>query len=423
MPSFLRLLALPLLAVSFGASAQTDFRPGYIVQPAGDTVRGEVDNRSALRNATQCRFRQGGAVREYAPAELLAYGLSGAKVYHSRPVTVPDSAAQPARPYFLEVLVAGAANLYSRRDADGKDHFYISTSEAATTELVQRRKLVQTNNSSEVKVSIRYQEKNLFRGTLAEAFASCPSVQQRVSDLGFTQSALTAVIKRYNTCVSGTATNEKQISVSRLPRLTLGIVGGINRSQLKITGYTSYNDARFPNATQLVGGLRLGLTLPRLSEKLSVQIEALYQQQEFQAEYVTSFGSSIPYKEQGRVELTYLRIPIMLRYTYPIGRIRPIAQLGISTNFGLEAVPIIRQQSSYNAGSEYGTWKAPLDPGAVSRFDPGVVGSLGAQLQALGGRLITMEARTEKSSGFINSVGIKDTMWHHYVLLGVNLTK
>ena len=89
-------LLLPLLAVSGEALAQTDFRPGYIIQLAGDTVRGEIDNRSAVRNATECRFRQG-TVRELAPAELLGYGLTGTKVYRTRTVTVPDSAARPAR--------------------------------------------------------------------------------------------------------------------------------------------------------------------------------------------------------------------------------------------------------------------------------------------------------------------------------------
>ncbi|MGI4863169.1 MAG: hypothetical protein ACRYFZ_04550 [Janthinobacterium lividum] len=38
--------------------AQVDFRPGYIVRPAGDTVRGDIDYRDARFNARQCRFRR-----------------------------------------------------------------------------------------------------------------------------------------------------------------------------------------------------------------------------------------------------------------------------------------------------------------------------------------------------------------------------
>lgn len=39
------------------AYAQVDFSPSYIVRPAGDTVRGQVDYRSTYRSLEQCLFR------------------------------------------------------------------------------------------------------------------------------------------------------------------------------------------------------------------------------------------------------------------------------------------------------------------------------------------------------------------------------
>ncbi len=52
---------LPLMLsaglTTFSAKAQADFQPGYVVRPAGDTVRGEIDYRDARFNAMQCRFR------------------------------------------------------------------------------------------------------------------------------------------------------------------------------------------------------------------------------------------------------------------------------------------------------------------------------------------------------------------------------
>ncbi|TGE22256.1 PorT family protein [Hymenobacter aquaticus] len=419
MPRFLRLLTLPLLAISFGALAQADFRPGYVVQPAGDTLRGEVDNRSDVRNAAACRFRQAGSVREYAPAELLGFGLTGRKVYRTRTVTVPDSAAQPARTYFLEVLAAGPAQLYYRRDPGGIDHYYISVGGQTATELVYRRVLLQMAGGEWVTMVSRYQEKNLFRGTLAETFAACPAVQQQVSSLQYKASSLVGIVERYNACVGGPGAGQP-VSARRSARYSLGVVAGVGVSQMQLSGYTSFEQANFPSSVQPVVGLRLGIPMPRLNEKLSLQIEALYQRQRYESEYTTRFGSSSAYREQARVALNYLKVPFMLRYTYPRGAVRPMVQLGVSPNLSLSTTAEFRQQ---NLDGSYGTWRPAFDKEALSLFDWGPTASVGVLTSGLGGRQLTLEARAERSTGFVYISAINSELWHYQLLLGVNLTK
>ncbi|WP_167851956.1 outer membrane beta-barrel protein [Hymenobacter elongatus] len=417
---FLRLLVLPLLTISSVAVAQVDFRPGYIIQPAGDTLRGEVDNRSAVRSATECWFRQGaGAVRSYSPTELLGYGLPGSKVYRSRLVAVPDSSALLPRTYFLDVLVAGATQLYYRRDSNGYEHFYVGTGPAAATELVYRRTLTTSPDGSS-----RYLEKNLFRGTLAETFSACPAVQQQVASLPFKQSQLVAIIKLYNACVGSATSASSQASAIPRSHVTIGMVAGLGIDELRITtnpGFAGLSNADFGTSTQPVGGLRLGVTLPRLSEKLSVQLEVLYHHQRYQNEYRINYSSST-YSEQTRVQLTHIKFPLLLRYTYPTGRVRPIVQAGIAANLGLKAVAEYRQQSATSTTS-YSPWQPVFTSEVRTRSGWGPVASAGIQSLGLGGRLLTLEARTERSLGFTHDTGVGSIIWHHQVLLGVTLTK
>ena len=59
-----RLLLLGmLLSFSTAAFAQCDFRAGYVVLPAGDTLRGEIECRTAQFRAQRVRLRTGNTTR------------------------------------------------------------------------------------------------------------------------------------------------------------------------------------------------------------------------------------------------------------------------------------------------------------------------------------------------------------------------
>ncbi|WP_167851958.1 hypothetical protein [Hymenobacter elongatus] len=117
MTPFLCLLAVPLVALSSVAFAQSDFRPGYVVPTTGDTLRGEVDYRGEQRQAILCRFRAAanGAEVAYTPAQLRGYGLAQGQHYHSQ--LLPGAVPQYV---FLEVLALGTLALYHHADENGK---------------------------------------------------------------------------------------------------------------------------------------------------------------------------------------------------------------------------------------------------------------------------------------------------------------
>ena len=64
--------------------AQQDFRPGYIVTSASDTLRGEVDYRGDIALSELCRYRNGSEQpREFEPEDIRAYGFADGRSFVS----------------------------------------------------------------------------------------------------------------------------------------------------------------------------------------------------------------------------------------------------------------------------------------------------------------------------------------------------
>jgi len=189
------------------AHAQADFRPGYLVRSAGDTVRGQVNYRDGYRGGAQCLFRAAGeqATTTWLPSQLKGYGLLSGERFTSQLVPMPAAPAgsgspvpgaeAPARQLFLEVLADGAASLLSWKDENNREHFYVQKAGAAQpTELLQVRRQVPDGSGS------REQVLPVYRGVLTEQFADCPAILLSISKTEFKTSAFTTAVNNCSTC-------------------------------------------------------------------------------------------------------------------------------------------------------------------------------------------------------------------------------
>lgn len=112
LPIFLLLFtyALPL-------SAQTDFRPAYLIFQNGDTVQGEVDYRGDQLMGQVCRFRasENSTEQLYRPFEIKGFRILDSKYYVSKEL--------PTKKVFLEYLIKGKVSVYYYRDEIGEHYF------------------------------------------------------------------------------------------------------------------------------------------------------------------------------------------------------------------------------------------------------------------------------------------------------------
>lgn len=124
---FRRLIFSGLLISTSFLKAQTDFRPGYIINTCGDTIFGEIDYRGDLLMSSICKFKSTeNRITEYSPNDIIAYRFIDSKYYVSREVNLER--------VFLEYLIKGQVNIYYQRDVKG-DHYYLEKQDVKITEI------------------------------------------------------------------------------------------------------------------------------------------------------------------------------------------------------------------------------------------------------------------------------------------------
>lgn len=400
--SYLRILLAALAVLPLAARAQSEFRPGYIVPAAGDTVRGEIDLRDHYFNNTKCRFRASAAaeVRTYRPDELRAYGVPAEGQQFRRIVPLPGPAA-----YFGQLLVSGPASLYLLRDADRADHFYLDAPDFALAELVT----IQTPVPGQ---PTRVREDARYRLTLQQAMPNCPAAEAMLPHLPFREDALRRVVTAFNAC-RGVVAAAQPLRVRQRPQV--GVLGGgqlTNATFRYQNGFNGNQTLDYGTSSSYALGLSAELPLTALSRRLTLAAALLVAQQHH--EVVQTSGAAA-----GRYTLsaTYLRLPLLVRYTAPNGIIRPFVELGPTLALALS----LRNQMGGLATNA----PEPEDfyPDTQRTFEEGVAAGIGVRFPYAGGRSASLGVRTELDTGWIEALGYTSRITRVFALLAFNLTK
>ena len=322
-------LALFCLAGAVPAAGQKSFRPGYVVLPGGDTLRGEVDARGQQRMTRGCLFRpaDGAAPTRYAPADLKAYGVRGGARYVACRLPLPIGVEVPgvlAAPslLFLQVLAQGRAMLYTYADENDQARYYLGQGGQPLIELVQTTRIIQTDQAP-------IQERTFpFRQVLSQAFGDCAAVQPLVLKAELADSQLTAIFDRYNACAQdGRAPSW---SAARISRARFGLILG---AQMANSALKDKGDVTLRSRLRPLLGVGLLVNPAMFNRKVAVRIEALYYAQLHEAEYRRNNGVVTTLNSDCRasVSLKTVRVPLLLRYTVPLGKLKPYIQAGVET--------------------------------------------------------------------------------------------
>jgi hypothetical protein len=416
-----RLLVFLLLTLPSVVRAQTDFRPGYVLSPAGDTVHGLVDYRGALRSSRLCQFRPSAVapVTAYRPGELRGYGFAGTKEYRTCLTPLPDSAGQQQAPrlFFLEVLASGPASLYSRRDGADATYFYLQKGTAATVpvkELEFHRVIIEAEGKQGIRAV------NTFRNTLSEAFADCPALSLDVLRTEYQPGELVRIVERYNACRQP---GSKTVITRKKPHVSVGLLAGAQVGRLTFAEGVYQSNGKFTSGAGPVVGLALQFVSPALNEKLMLRLEVLYTQQQYDGD----FTYRVPYlyvtaDEQAHFKLSYLHIPLVLRYTARLGGVQPLVEFGMTASqaLSIETSHRITYSSSLLPNED---WQPAVPESYLRNFEVGVLAGLGVQLPFPANRPLTVLGRVERSNGFVTARGNQNSVWRYQLLLGINLTK
>ncbi|SHI59629.1 Outer membrane protein beta-barrel domain-containing protein [Hymenobacter daecheongensis DSM 21074] len=315
-------LLLLLLFVALHARAQSDFRPGYALTLTGDTLRGQVDYRGNTRNTRVCQFRStaSAATTEYTPDQLRGYGVSGGQQYLSTelPGKVPTKV-------FMQIIVQGGLSIFRYTDTDDKEFFYARKGAEPLQALVQRDTTINTfDKYTRLQTSSR-QRQYFYRNVLWSRMADCPAAQVMLPKVSLVQSELAKVGQAYNQC-KGTA----QYAVTKpASRLRYSVMAGVYQSAVLALDDAEENVAL--SSTRPTFGAAVQILPGGFSPKLSLLFQAMFLQQVYDKAYNGKgmgffAGTTVP--RTIHLELTSVRLPLMLRYTFLNRTVQPYIQGG-----------------------------------------------------------------------------------------------
>ncbi len=293
---------------------QSDFRPGFVITNNNDTLRGLVDYRGDLRNSKKCDFIAGkdSPIQEFLPFTIRGYRFNEGKFYVSKNIILQGKKTE----VFLEFLVDGIADLYCYRDG-GEPCYFIEKSDGRIYELTNKKRTVRIDGIEYVGENKKY------IGLLTFAFADCQQVTPLISKAKLNDKSLIEITKKYHDYVCN---GEKCVIYEKqLPAISIRIAPFIsmNQSLLKIGNNPLYEQVKFKSSSYPSIGLLVNTSLPNASEKLSFQLSG-----EFGRSYFYGTGNYNAKFEEVQLHVSMLTLKGGLKYTYPVGKLRPTLVLG-----------------------------------------------------------------------------------------------
>ncbi len=282
------LLVLGVLLLSQISTAQTYYKPGYVITNSADTLSGNIDYRGDILMGSICKFKtDSGIVKLYSPKDIVSYRFINSKYYVSREIN--DKA------FFLEYLIKGKVNIYYLRD-DAGDHYYIDKEGLRLSEIIYKEGIKSVNNSD------CFYHTTLHIGVLKYYMQDAPELFPIIENLKqINKYTLTKLAEIYNTKKregNPIAYKKRQ----PLVQIDLEATGGI----IKFEDPGEINDKY-----NFCGGVLAHIWMPNVNEKLFFRTGILYSSFDF-------------------------RIPLQIEYIYPKNIIRPKVAIGINMYRSLE---------------------------------------------------------------------------------------
>lgn len=399
------LLITAICIAKIGLS-QTDYRNGFIITNAGDTLFGLVDYRVGAKAYQSCDFKSSKdqTVVTYEPNNIVGYGFENDKTFQSRMITIKD---QPSKVVFLEILVSGLVSLYKLENT-----FFIEKEHDGLQQLVNETKIVSINGRDVIKKS------NQYIGTLNILLFDCLEVKTKVQKVKLDEKSLTILIEDYNRCKGVVSISFK--AKKPWTKTIVGITTGLNISQLNFGYNLGYKHliGDFEVSKSPTAGISLDILSPRLSEKISLHGDLLYLNSTYYnyTQYNESYSIERNYVT---IELQQLKIPIGIRYSFPQRKFTPYFNVGIASTIHISSVSKWLQEVESNSVVNTNEYEAL----SLKNKQFGLWGGAGIFKPIVNNKLIAfIELRYEQTDGiapFYGSLTVDSKISNFQIFVGI----
>lgn len=384
--------------------SQSDFRDGYIITNANDTIYGEIDYREGSKNFHSCVFKKNLEILSYTPNEIKGYRFNGDKAFLSETIEINNERTI----VFLEAIVKGRVSLYKHINS-----FFIEKGDSFFHKLQSQKKEVVVNGKTFI------QETNTHRGILNYVLSDCKKIKPQIRRVRLFEKELTILVEDYNNCFEGSNITYK--SDKPWLKSIVGLSGIIDISQLNIESDNSSSDLLnrdFDTSSSLAIGLSIDILSPRLNERISLHGEVFYLNSKYKL-FTENKGFVID-RDEVFIKLEQIKIPLGIRYTFPEKFFAPYFNLGVSSIIHISSdtewireTEIDKVVKTYESEAftvkenQFGIW------GGI-----GVVKSISDKLSGY------LELRYEKTDGITQNplvipTGLKSSITNFYFLIGI----
>jgi len=315
----IRLILSLILVSTIELSFCQDYRKGYVVTNAGDTLSGSVSYRDGHKAFKFCNFKSSEAqsATTYEPGAIRAYGFFNDKVFQSREIVLEGK----SNTVFLELIVRGHASLFKFANT-----FFIEKDSSGLQQLKNEVKEVVVNGKPAL------QETHQYIGTLNMLLFDCSELSKAVHDIQLNEKALTTLIMDYNRCKG----HKNIIYKAKKPwtKLVVGVTAGLNISRLNVNPSIEYPalQSNFSDYKSAITGISFDVFSPRINERLSLHGDVFYVRSKYY-----QYDRYQPYvtieRDYVTIDLQQIKIPIGIRYTFPTSGFSPYFNIGVSSTF------------------------------------------------------------------------------------------
>jgi hypothetical protein len=304
---------------SFGLSGQLNYKAGYIISLKNDTIFGQINDGGGIRNSKVCLFKANNKSKtiRYYPDEIKSYRYINGKYYDAKKIFFKDD----YRSVFTDVLLKGEINLYYFRK-NKEMEYYIEKEDGNLIGLINKevpvrpRSYIYYNEFNAVYISI-------YKDTLYSVFSDCEKVQNQLGKVDYTHKSLVNITKEYlnETCKeSDCITYEKNFN-SQKPGF--GVFSGIQLSKIAWSPKIKSNFL-----TSVPIGLLYNIPFSLINDRLSFQIELIYNSINYKQEFSNLFNS----KNIIKITSGTIGIPLLLKYEISRNKVSPVFAFGKEIN-------------------------------------------------------------------------------------------
>lgn len=326
-------LIVLLFIVVNGLNAQSNFRSGYIIKNEGDTIKGFLEYRMHSNNTVSCNFKktENSSAINYEPKDVKGYRFDNDSFYQSKNLSDTSTV-------FMEMLVWGEVDLYLYNE-----RFFVQKGNSKLHEL----KIDVTESLVEGTRMNRYSTHHI--GILNSLLSDCEKIKKRIPSIKLYEKQLTILIQDYNVCV-----NKEYIGFKDSKpwiQFKPGLMVGISHSRFKMLSSYDFHRSytgEFSDYNSPMGGLTIKMNSPRISERLAIHLDVLYQDFKF-SRNVTRIGTSSTQTSNIDLGAKSLAFPFSLSYSIIGNMYSPFFKIGAShiLNFDKYSSFSIIDESSY----------------------------------------------------------------------------